>query len=57
VGRLAALTFVLALALTGSAPAAAPQAVRLAGTTLEGKSLSLADFRGKPVIVNVWSSW
>jgi cytochrome oxidase Cu insertion factor (SCO1/SenC/PrrC family) len=27
------------------------------GTTLEGETVSLADFRGKPVLVNVWSSW
>jgi cytochrome oxidase Cu insertion factor (SCO1/SenC/PrrC family) len=30
---------------------------RVAGTTLDGKRISLADFRGKPVLVNVWSSW
>jgi len=27
------------------------------GTTLDGERLSLADFRGRPVLVNVWSSW
>jgi cytochrome oxidase Cu insertion factor (SCO1/SenC/PrrC family) len=27
------------------------------GTTLDGEPISLADFRGKPVFVNVWSSW
>jgi ABC-type glycerol-3-phosphate transport system substrate-binding protein len=29
----------------------------IAGETLDGKRLSLADFRGEPVFVNVWSSW
>ena len=27
------------------------------GVTLDGDRISLADFRGKPVFVNVWSSW
>jgi hypothetical protein len=27
------------------------------GRTLEGEPISLADFRGRPVLVNVWSSW
>lgn len=29
----------------------------VAGTTLDGEQLSLVDFRGRPVFVNVWSSW
>jgi RTX calcium-binding nonapeptide repeat (4 copies) len=29
----------------------------IAGVTLEGRRLSLAAFRGRPVFVNVWSSW
>lgn len=29
----------------------------LAGTTLDGKKLALADYRGKVVVVNVWGSW
>ncbi len=29
----------------------------IAGETLDGERLSHADFRGKPVFVNVWSSW
>lgn len=33
---------------------AAPQ---LAGTTLSGERVSLADFGGRPVVVNVWGSW
>jgi thiol-disulfide isomerase/thioredoxin len=33
----------------------APGAV--AGTTLDGDQVSLADYRGKVVVVNVWGSW
>lgn len=29
----------------------------VAGTTLDGKRVSLDQFRGRPVLVNVWSSW
>ena len=32
-------------------------APQLAGTTLDGRSVSLADFRGRPVVVNFWASW
>lgn len=40
------------------APAATPKAApAIEGTTLAGKRISLADFRGRPVLVNVWSSW
>jgi hypothetical protein len=51
----------LALALVGTA-AATPDAQRrpapaLAGVTLDGKQLSLTKLRGKPVFINVWSSW
>jgi uncharacterized lipoprotein YajG len=35
----------------------ARQAPEIEGVTIDGKSLSLADFRGRPVFVNVWSSW
>jgi hypothetical protein len=27
------------------------------GVTLDGETVSLADLRGRPVFVNVWSSW
>jgi hypothetical protein len=36
-----------------SRPAAPP----IEGETLDGEALALADFRGQPVLVNVWSSW
>jgi cytochrome oxidase Cu insertion factor (SCO1/SenC/PrrC family) len=29
----------------------------LEGETLDGEVVSLADLRGRPVFVNVWSSW
>ena len=29
----------------------------IAGESLDGEALSLADFRGKRVLLNVWSSW
>jgi len=29
----------------------------LGGTALDGKTVSLAALRGKPVFINVWSSW
>jgi hypothetical protein len=34
-----------------------PPAPEIAGTSLEGEPISLADYRGRPVFVNVWSSW
>ncbi len=49
-----ALLLVVALASTASAAAAAPP---VAGPTVDGKRASLAALRGKPVIINVWSSW
>lgn len=52
---LAAIAFA-ALAVTGPLGAGTPKQP-IAGTTLEGKRLSLADLRGKPVVINVWSSW
>ncbi len=43
-------TILLAAAERSSAP-------DLAGTTLEGQPWSLASFRGKIVVLNVWASW
>lgn len=45
---------------TGITSYAATQRVAapaLSGTTLDGKKLSLSDYRGKVVVVNVWGSW
>jgi hypothetical protein len=35
----------------------AGEGVELEGETLDGTAVSLADFRGTPVFVNVWASW
>ena len=40
---------------TTSSPAG--EGVELEGETLDGTRLSLAEFRGTPVFVNVWASW
>ena len=34
-----------------------PPAPAIEGESLDGKRISLADYRGRAVIVNVWSSW
>jgi len=34
-----------------------PLAPAIEGTSLDGEPISLADYRGRPVFVNVWSSW
>jgi cytochrome oxidase Cu insertion factor (SCO1/SenC/PrrC family) len=34
-----------------------PPAPQIEGVSLDGERMSLADFRGKAVFVNVWSSW
>lgn len=41
--------------VSGQAPGESESEV--AGRTIEGDELSLADFRGTPVLVNVWASW
>lgn len=38
-------------------PADRGQPVELTGEDLHGRSVSLADLRGTPVVVNVWASW
>lgn len=62
-GLLAIVAAGLVLARDAGSPAApavsrGSPAPELAGTDpITGKSVSLADFRGKPVVVNVWASW
>jgi cytochrome oxidase Cu insertion factor (SCO1/SenC/PrrC family) len=65
VRRVVLLGAVVVLAACGGADEAesplpttsAPAAPAVAGQTLDGERLALSDFRGKPVVVNVWSSW
>jgi hypothetical protein len=35
----------------------APQAPDVEGVTIDGERVSLADYRGRPVFVNVWAAW
>jgi hypothetical protein len=42
---------------TGGPMASSGSASDLSGTGLDGEALEVADFAGKPVFVNVWSSW
>lgn len=45
-------------ACTPSAPAGAPEAAAaLAGKTLDGNTVSLADHKGKVVLVDFWATW
>jgi hypothetical protein len=47
-----------ALVTVGASPATTPQlAPATAGRTVTGGKASLAALRGKPVFINVWSSW
>jgi cytochrome c biogenesis protein CcmG, thiol:disulfide interchange protein DsbE len=66
--RRACLAALLAVVLAGCGGAATPsgppsnagagdRAPALTGTTLDGASFDLANFRGRPVIVNFWASW
>ena len=58
--RPAALAAVLLVALAVAAAALAGNgrvAPPVEGPTLDGKRLNLASFRGRPLVVNVWSSW
>jgi hypothetical protein len=43
--------------VTSSDPSSRQPAPEIEGISLEGKRISVADFRGRPVLVNVWSSW
>lgn len=54
--------FTLGLGLAGcSSSEMAPEVGNLAPdfqlSTLDGQSVSLSDFRGRPVLVNFWASW
>jgi hypothetical protein len=51
----ASVTALSLVASTGSATR--PKAPAIGGVTLEGKRVTLAQFRGRPVLINVWSSW
>ncbi len=42
---------------TGGPTASSGSSSDLSGTGLDGEALDVADFAGKPVFVNVWSSW
>jgi hypothetical protein len=42
---------------TAAAPAPSGSDTSIAGSTLDGERLSLDDYRGRRVLVNVWSSW
>src|SRR5437016_4628480 len=39
------------------APGSAEGAAPLSGPTLEGKTLSLSDYKGKVVLVDFWATW
>ncbi len=51
---LAALAFLLAAATPGPPPM--PTAPDFTLTLLDGKTITLADLKGKPVLVNFWWS-
>ena len=43
---------------TESAPSPSrKRALQIEGQSLDGNPISLGDFHGRPVLVNVWSSW
>jgi hypothetical protein len=44
--------------VTEAAPSANREpAPEIEGPSLDRDSISLVDFRGRPVLINVWSSW
>ncbi|MSO94784.1 MAG: hypothetical protein EXQ81_03195 [Thermoleophilia bacterium] len=45
------------VAVATAAAAVRPPAPATAGPTVTGGKASLAALRGKPVFINVWSSW
>jgi cytochrome c biogenesis protein CcmG/thiol:disulfide interchange protein DsbE len=50
------LAMVLASGAAG-APPASPTAPTLELTTLDGKTVRLADFKGRVLLVDIWASW
>jgi cytochrome oxidase Cu insertion factor (SCO1/SenC/PrrC family) len=48
-------------ATTSAAPPASAStrkpAPPLSGESLDGERIALGDFRGRPLLINVWSSW
>jgi hypothetical protein len=53
----ASLALVGCLVASGAGAATQRQAPPIAGVTLDGKRVTLASLRGRPVLINVWSSW
>jgi hypothetical protein len=54
----AVLCLVLLVPVAAGAAPSRPKAPAIAGVTIDGgKRISLASLRGKPVMINVWSSW
>jgi hypothetical protein len=51
------VALVACLAMPAAGAVAAKPKPAIAGVTLDGKRLTLASLRGKPVLINVWSSW
>ncbi len=51
------LTCLALVAVATAAAAARKPAPATAGPTVTGAKASLAALRGKPVFINVWSSW
>ncbi len=47
----------LTTVVAGAQAAPRPKAPPIAGKTVQGPKVSLAQFKGKPVFINVWSSW
>ena len=45
------------VAVATASAATRPPAPAIAGATVTGGKTSLAALRGKPVFINVWSSW
>lgn len=54
---LVALVVVLLAPGTVGTQSKRPLAPNISGTTLDGAKVTLSQFRGRPVFLNVWSSW